>query len=202
VRKRTSAAEVGTIEKTLDQTVQIKKLLTEDIETLKKKLGQQGKLQSEIDQKVEEKVELVKSMGLDNPTLLDMFDKLREFKFKIEKDTMSIQNHNRSQHKQVEEKIQKLKMMIEASSAEIVRLDRDAQVINDQMVSMNKLSSLKELKTIQLIAYKERQKIASLTGNVGILSDEIDLADTQAPIYDHRAEDIANMKMYYFKKHE
>lgn len=164
VRTRTSDAELAMIEKDMQHTVYLQKILQEDITSFTKKIEAQDKTRLKEAEKVAQVESEAKSLGLMDPTLIDMFDRLSEIESRLKEDVNIISKSLTSKVKQREEKILRLKKLIENKNREIDIIDQEDDAIQRNIASLKKFETDRGLEYINMIAKKEKLKIAAITG--------------------------------------
>lgn len=167
------------IEKELQQSLHIQRILSEDIELFGKKLIAQKKTQEDQADKVAQIESHASSYGLTNTKIVDMFDKLSDLQSKLQDDLKVILKNIVSKSKLRQEKIHMIRLLIESKSREIAMIDSEDKAIQRSIFTMQQVESNRDLQYIEMIAKKEKEKIAVITGRKDILSQSNDYLNMQ-----------------------
>lgn len=179
VRTRTNDSELTMIERELEQSLHIQRILNEDIQLFQTKLEVQKKTQEDQAEKVAQIESQAKVYGLTNPKIVDMFDKLSDLGCRLQGDIKTLSKSIASKCKLREEKIHMIRLLIDSKSREIAMIEDEDNAIIRSIASMQQAESNRELQYIEMIAKKEKQKIAAITGSRGLLLEGTDYLNMQ-----------------------
>lgn len=167
------------IEKDLQQSLYIQRILSEDIELFSKKLIAQKRIQEDQTKKVAQIESQASIYRLTNTKTIDMFNKLSDLESKLQDDLKVLSKNTVTKSKLRQEKIHMIRRLIESKSREITMIDSEDKAIQRSIYTMQQVESNRDLHYIEMIAKKEKEKIAVITGRKDILSQSNDYLNMQ-----------------------
>jgi uncharacterized protein (UPF0335 family) len=171
-KNKITHTEITMYERELKNSRLIAKFVADDLRALSKKLELVYNQREEMHVQVEAIEKQVKDYGLDNQAIHQIFDKLTSTanNLRHEIDTMEIDSKNRATA--LEKKVNDLARITENKKRLIQTLAEEERHVQAHIIGIKKRESERELLLINQIATKEKKKIAMMTGDTRILSED------------------------------
>lgn len=186
-------------ERDLKNTNLIRKFLTDDLKSISKKLEAASDQRESQQALVAEAERQAAVYGLDDTRTLQAFDSLSLALAGLKKDAEALELDLANRSKALEKKVNELRRITENKSRMVKTLTDEHRIIQEQILGIKKRESEKELSLINQIAIREKKKIALMTGDTRILSeDTLPLRETD--FSNHETDARSNVKATHTPK--
>jgi tRNA splicing endonuclease len=186
-------------ERDLKNTNLIRKFLTDDLKSISKKLEAASDQRESQQAQVAEAERQAAVYGLDDTRTLQAFDSLSLALAGLKKDAEALELDLANRSKALEKKVNELRRITENKSRMVKTLTDEHRIIQEQILGIKKRESEKELSLINQIAIREKKKIALMTGDTRILSeDTLPLRETD--FSNHETDAWSNVKATHTPK--